>query len=409
MPTFYYSAKTQDGQTKTGTENAKDESDLAQILRQENLVLVSAKSLDPGKEKPKSKSVVKIFQFLKKVSLVEKLMFTRHLSVMIEAGFSLHRALEVLARQTNNSVFKKTIFDLVDRIKKGEGFADSLAKYPKIFNNFYVSMVRVGEKGGNLQEVLKILAQYLKKEHDFRSKVRSAMVYPAVIIVAMIGIAILMMVVVMPKITVMFEDLQVDLPFTTRIVMSLSKFMSKHFIVGTLLIIVLIFLTIKIIKTKKGKKALGWLSIKIPFVKKLIQKINCARFSRSFSSLMNSGVSMVESLIITSQTLDNYFYSKSLMEMTDGVKKGKSLHELMQKYEEIYPILVSQMVAIGEETGELSDIINRLADFYEEEVTNITSNLASIIEPILMIVVGAIVGFFAVSMIQPMYSMMNAL
>jgi type IV pilus assembly protein PilC len=270
-------------------------------------------------------------------------------------------------------------------------------------------MVRVGEKGGNLQEVLTILAQYLKKEHDFISKVRGAMIYPAVIVSAMVIIGIIMMVAVLPKIMSMFKELKVDLPFTTKVVIAISDFMSNNFIVGVILIAALVFGLIKFLKTTRGKKIISSISIKTPLLNKFVQKMNCARFSRSFSSLMNSGVSMVESLIITSQTLDNYFYSESLIKMTEEIKKGKSLHELMQGYEKIYPVLVSQMVAIGEETGELADIINRLADFYEEEVTNITNNLTSIIEPILMIIIGAAVGFFAIAMIQPMYSMMNAL
>lgn len=408
MPIFFYTAKTLDGKNETGTIEAKDDHNLAQILREKNLVLTSFQVPDEKNIK-KSPLINKLKGIFNRVSLVEKLMFTRHLGVMIGSGFSLHRALETMVKQTDNPGFKKIINDLVTRVKRGESFADALASHPKVFNNFYASMVRVGEKGGNLQEVLKILAQYLKKEHDFVSKVRGAMIYPAVIVAAMLIIGVIMMVAVLPKIMSMFKEIKVDLPFTTRIVMAISDFMSENFVIGIVVIAVLVFAAIKFAKTSKGKKLIGSVLIKTPFINKLIQKMNCARFSRSFSSLMSSGVSMVESLTITSQTLDNYFYSKSLMEMTEGIKKGKSLHELMQGYEEIYPVLVSQMIAIGEETGELSDIVNRLADFYEEEVTNITNNLTSIIEPVLMIIIGAVVGFFAVSMVQPMYSMMNAL
>jgi type IV pilus assembly protein PilC len=270
-------------------------------------------------------------------------------------------------------------------------------------------MIRVGEKGGNLEEVLKILSQYLKKEHDFRTKIKGAMVYPAVIVVAMIIIGVVMMVSVVPKITSMFKELHATLPFTTRIVIAISDFLSNYFIIGVIAFFVLLVAFIKFLRTKQGKYLSSWLFLKFPFLGKITQKINCARFARSFSSLMESGVPIIESLTITAQTVGNVFYSNSLIEVAVEVKKGKNIQESLEKHKEIYPILVSQMIGVGEQTGELSEIMVRLADFYEEEVTNITNNLASIIEPVLMIIIGAIVGFFAVSMIQPMYSMMQAL
>jgi len=409
MAIFYYTAKTQKGETKNGTLEAKDEESLAQTLRQEGLVLISVRTLEEEKKKKKISLIFRLKRIFRRVSLVEKLMFTRHLAVMIGAGFSLHKGLEVLAKQTNNQTFKKIINNLVVGIKKGETFADNLAKYPKVFNNFFVSMIRVGEKGGNLEEVLKILSQHLKKEHDFISKVRGAMVYPAVIVVAMIIIGIVMMVAVVPKITAMFKELKVSLPLTTRIVMAISDFLSNYFIIAVIVFFVLLFILIKFLRTKQGKYLSSWISLKFPFLGKLTKEMNCARFARSFSSLMESGVPVVESLTITAQTVGNAFYTESLLEVATEVKKGKNIQESLEKYKDIYPVLVSQMVGVGEQTGELSDIINRLADFYEEEVTNITNNLASIIEPALMIIIGAIVGFFAVSMIQPMYSMMEAL
>lgn len=409
MAIFYYTAKTQEGETKSGTLEAKDKHSLAQILRQKGFILTSAKILGEEKKKKKIALADKLRGVLGRVSLVEKLIFTRHLSVMIGAGFSLHKALEALAQQTRNSNFRKVINDLVLRIKKGETLADSLARYPKVFNNFFISMIKVGEKGGNLEEVLKILAQYLKKEHEFRSKIKGAMVYPAVIVVTMIGIGILMMIVVMPKITAMFEELDVDLPITTQILIIISKFLSKYFFIGIPALLILIVVLIKLLKTKKGKYLLSWIFLKFPYLSKITKKINCARFARSFSSLMESGVAIVESLNITAQTVDNVFYSQSLIEIATEVKKGKTLQESLERYKEIYPILVSQMIGVGEQTGELSDIIGRLADFYEEEVKNITDNLASIIEPVLMIIIGIAVGFFAISMIQPMYSMMEGI
>lgn len=405
---FYYNAKTREGKDETGILEAKDEQDLARILREKNLILVSIKT--PEQEKIRKTPLInKLKGVLHRISLVEKLMFTRNLAVMIGAGFSLHKGLETLVKQTDNSGFKKIIADLVERIKRGESFADSLAQYPKVFNNFFVSMVRVGEKGGTLEEVLKILAQHLKKDHDFKSKVRGAMVYPAVILVTMVGIGILMMMVVMPKITAIFEELKVNLPITTQILIAISKFLSKYFYLAAIIFIVLFAAIIKIAKTPKGKQIISLILLHLPFFNKIVKKINCARFARSFCSLMKSGVAIVESLNISAQTVGNFFYSKALVDAGTEVKKGKKLQESLEKHKELFPVLVDQMIGVGEETGELENIMEKLADFYEEEVTNVTNNLTSIIEPILMIILGAIVAFFAISMIQPMYSMMQGL
>lgn len=408
MAIYFYTAKTQDGKNETGTIEATDEHNLAQILREKNLVLTSFQIPEDKKIK-KAPLLNKIRGIFNRISLVERLMFTRHLGVMLGSGFSLHKALETLIKQTENSGFKKIINDLILRVKRGENFADALSAHPKVFNDFYVSMVRVGEKGGTLIESLKILAQYIKKEHDFISKVRGAMVYPTVIIITMVGVGILMMLVVMPKLTSMFEELNVNLPITTQILIAVSKFLTKYSYIGAAIILVLVFFLIKFLKTQKGKKTMSFIFLKLPGLNKIVKKMNCARFARSFCSLMQSGVSIVEALTISSQTVGNNFYQKALINASTEVKKGKKLQESLESSGNLFPVLVGQMVGVGEETGELSNIMEKLADFYEEEVTNITNNLTAIIEPALMIFLGIVVAFFAISMIQPMYSMMEGI
>lgn len=409
MSVFYYTAKTQDGQTKTGTLDTKDEESLAHTLRERGLILISGRALGEERKKKEISLINKIKGLLKRVPLADKMMFTRHLAVMIGAGFSLHKGLEVLAKQTVNLTFRKIIENLINGIKRGEAFADNLAKYPKVFNNFFVSMVRVGEKGGSLEKVLNILAQYLKKEHEFKGKVKGALIYPAVIVIALFGIGITMMITVVPKIAATFEEINMPLPFTTRIIIAISNFLSNYFLFGVIIFVILVIILIKFLKTKRGKHILSWFFLKLPFLNGITRKMNCAKFARSFSSLMESGVPVVESLTIASQTVSNVFYSKSLINAATEVKKGKNIQESLEKYIEIYPILVIQMIGVGEQTGELSDIVNRLADFYEEEVTNATKNLSSIIEPILMLVIGGVIGFFAISMMQPLYSMLGAI
>ena len=409
MPTYYYAAKSSEGKTKTGTLEARDKHVLAQALRKKGYVLTSAKSLEIEGKKEKGILKLSLGGIFRRVPLIDKLMFTRHLAVMIGAGFSLHQGLKVLAKQTENQFFKKVLRKLVDELKKGQALAVSLGKYPRIFNEFFVSMVGVGEKGGNLEEVLKILARYLKREHSLRSKVRGAMFYPTVILVAMVGITILMMVVVVPKLTAIFEEMQVELPVTTKVLIQTSKFLSNYFYIGIIVFLILLVILVKFLRTKKGKRIMSLVLLRAPLFGKITKKINCARFARSLTSLMESGVPVVESLKITSQTVTNTFYSNSLIKAAEEVKKGKKIQESLEKYKALYPVLVSQMIGVGEQTGELSSIMGRLADFYEEEVKNITENLTSVIEPILMIILGGAVAFFAISMLQPMYSMMGTI
>lgn len=414
MPTYYYTAKSQEGKTKAGTLEAKDERALAQALRKEGYILTSVRSLGAkGKKPARGWSAVgrKIGfnRIFKRISIVDKLMFTRHLAVMIAAGFSLHRSLGFLAKQTENKFFKEILGRLIDDIKKGQTLADSLARYPRVFNTFFISMIRVGEKGGSLEEVLGILARHIKREHDLRSKVKGAMFYPIIILVAMVGIAILMMLVVMPKLTVIFEEMNIELPITTQMLIQISNFLGNYFYIGVIAFLILIVILRKFFRTRKGKQILSLVFLKIPVFGKITKKINCARFARNLSSLMKSGVPIVESLKTTSQTLGNVFYSNSLIEAAVNVKKGQKIRESLEKYKGLYPVLVSQMIEVGEQTGELANIMERLADFYEEEVKNITENLTSIIEPILMIILGGAVAFFAISMLQPMYSMMGTL
>lgn len=414
MPTFYYTAKSLAGESKTGKLEAKDERALAQALRKRGYILTSAKSLEVEEKKSARNwsalgGKISFKGLFRRVSLVDKLMFTRHLAVMIGAGFSLYQGLEVLAKQTESQTFRSVLNKLVEKLKKGQTLADSLAEYPRIFNEFFISMVEIGEKGGNLEGVLKILAQQLKREHELRSKIRGAMFYPLVILAAMIGIITLMMLVVVPKLTAIFEEMDVELPLTTQILIGISKFLSNYFYLGAIVFLILIVILGKLVRTKKGKQIVSLVFLKIPLIGKIVKKINCARFARSLSSLIESGVPIIESLKITSRTVGNTFYSGSLIKTAEEVKKGKKIQESLEQYKELYPALVSQMIGVGEQTGELSDIMKRLADFYEEEVKNITSNLTSVIEPILMIILGGAVAFFAISMIQPMYSMMGTL
>lgn len=406
MPAYFYKAKTVGGETKNGIQEAKDKHELAKALHQQGIVLISATLQASTKKAGGARSFMSFGRFFG-VPLVEKMMFTRHLSVMVDAGLSLNRALAVLAEQSANQKFKGIITRIGEEVSKGSTFADSLANSPKEFNELYVNMVRVGEESGKLVDVLQVLARQMQKEHDLKSRVRGAMLYPAIVVSAMSGIGTLMMILVIPRLAEVFEELEAELPPTTQAVIFLGTFLANNVLLVIISVPVGIFLVKKFLDTKTGKYLMDWLLLRFPIFSGITRKVNVARFSRTLSSLIESGVPIVRALEITAGTLTNHYYRDSVLASSKQVKKGTDLHSGIGAYPSLYPPIVVQMIAVGEETGSLSDIMRRLAVFYEGEVNTITKSLATVIEPILMLVIGGAVGFFAVSMIQPMYSMMN--
>jgi len=407
---FYYTAVSQAGERKSGAQEAPDASELAKALRAEGFILTSAKPAESPKSVASSLGkILGAFKIFGGVPLVEKMLFARHLSVMVKAGFSLNKALEVLILQSKNKRFVKVITELEEDVRKGTSFGDALAKYPDVFSDLFVNMVNVGEASGNLEENLKLLAIQMKKDHDLRSKVKSALMYPAVILVAMLAIGGAMMIFVVPKLISVFEELDAELPFATRMVIFTSKFLSTYWWLAILVLVALVIGFRIVLRTKEGQRLFDKAILISPIFGNISKKINSARLARTLSSLIESGVSIVRALEISAGTLTNSLFSESLLVASKEVQKGQPLSRCLAAYPNLYLPIVTQMMQVGEETGTLGDITKRLAEFYEEEVANVTKGLSTIIEPILMVIIGAAVGFFAISMIQPMYSMVETI
>ncbi len=409
MPTYFYTAKSLKGESKSGTREAKDEHQLARILRQEGYILISAVSEEKKERKISWAGLRQLIPFWGKVSLKDKMVFARNLQVMISAGVSLPKALQTLSSQSQNRRFKRALLEIADDIVKGKSFSEALSEYPDIFSNLFCNVVKVGEESGALEENLGILVRQMERENDLRTKIKGAMMYPAVVILAMIGIGVLMLVMVVPRLAETFKELEVELPFTTKIVITLGTFLAEKWYLAILFIFVFIIATRFILRTGPGKKTWDAFSLRIPVISTLIKKTNAAYTVRTLSSLISAGTPLVSSLQIVSETLDNFHFRQALAESIEKIKRGQKLSEALQPYRELYPLTVIQMMEVGEETGQTSEILQKLADFYEEEVSNATKNLASIIEPVLMLLIGGVVGFFAISMVQPIYSMMGSL
>lgn len=403
MPKYIYTARSYAGENKGGEMVAKDEKSLAEQLKSENFFLTSAKEIDEEKKK----SGINFMNRFVSVPLKEKMIFARNLSVMVSSGVTVSRAVGNLSLQTQNKSFRKILVNIGSELQSGKQLSEGLAEYPGVFNELFVNMVRVGEAGGSLEEVLEIVANQLEKDHELVSQVRGAMIYPAVILTAMMGIGVLMLTFVLPKIMGVFKDMSVELPPMTKMIMNLSDFFQKHSILVLVATVGGVVMGKLFLQTESGKKTLSFVTIHLPAIKNIVVKVNCARFARVFSSLLRSGVSSVDALKIVSNTLSNYYFKKAMLDSIEKIQKGTNLSKIIAQYPKIFPILVPQMLEVGEETGKTETVLFKLAEFYEKEVSQITKNMSSIIEPVLMIIIGSAVGVFAVSMLQPMYSLME--
>ena len=408
MPKYYFTAKSQKGESYSGSQQAQNEHELARALRKDGYLLISAIESEKGKSPLETKRYSLPF-FGGRVPLKEKLFFVKNLQVMVSAGVSLPKSLKVLSEQSRNKKFKKVLSEVAEAIVKGEHFSEAIARYPEVFSNLFVNIVKVGEESGSLQENLSILARQMERENDLKNKIKGAMMYPAVIITAMVGIGILMLVVVVPQLGQVFEEFGASLPLSTRIIIGLGSFLTERWYI-VIAIIVFLALSIKaVLRTESGKKVLSGILLRLPIISPLVKKINATHTVRTISSLIAAGTPLMRSLQIASETISNFYFKKALKESIEKVRKGDRLSDALRPYQNIYSLTVIQMLEVGEETGETSEILQKLADFYEEEVNDSTKNLSSIIEPIIMLFLGGAIGFFAISMVQPIYGMMSIL
>ena len=406
MSHFIFKAKKTDGEVYSSEKDAKDRYELYRMIRESGDELVSVEEKDI---KGKGLHMEISLGFLNKIKSIDKINFARNLGSMIEAGLPLSRALSVLEKQAHNKNLKEVILDIRNSIDKGTTLADALAKHPKVFPPLFASMVHAGEQSGTLADSLKVIALQLESTYNLERRVRGALMYPAVIVTAMIIIAILMLIFVIPTLMSTFVSLNVQLPFTTQIVLNISNVMQSY---GIFIIIALILLGVAFArwsKTTTGKKINHALILKMPIVGPLVQEVNTARTARTLSSLLGAGVDFVESINITAEVIQNVYFRAVLQRSGEAIKKGELMSEIFAKNEKLYPIFLSEMMSVGEETGKIGEMLAGVAHYYEEDIDQKTKDMSTIIEPVIMIIIAAGVGFFAVAMITPMYSLVNAI
>lgn len=408
MPKFAYKGETKEGEKVTITVEADDRYAVYDIARQ-NGHTVSEVSEAKGFSFGRLTSMDKINVMLSRISADTLVLLTRNLASMLRAGLPLTRALSVLERQSKNPRVKKTFIEIREHINKGGQFYEALALYPRVFSNLYIAMVKAGEESGQLSEALQTLAIQMERSSNLKKKIKGAMIYPAIVITVMVIIGILMMIFVVPAITATFRSLGADLPTTTKVLIGTSDFLSNNSVVALGLLIGLIVGFIYALRTNWGKRIFHYIIVRLPVIGNLVKETNSARTARTLSSLLESGVDVISAISITEEVVQNVYYKDILRGAAARVEKGTPLSEIFIAETKLYPVLVGEMIAVGEETGQISKMLGEMAIYYETEVEQKTKDLSTIIEPVLMVFIGATVGFFALAMIAPIYSISDSI
>ncbi len=395
---YIYHAKTKDGQMTEGTITAENEAAVLDELHKMSLFIVNVKPVDP-----KGMSF-----FKKKVSLKDKIIFTKQLSIMIKGGLPLVEAIEVLQQQSENLTFKEAISKIRVDVRGGMALSKALTKHEKIFPNFYIAVVASGEKSGKLDKVLESLAVQLQKDYDLISKVKSAITYPIVIVCALVGVMVLMLVFVVPQLKSIFDQMGVVLPLPTRLLLAVSYILTHYWYIVIVVIAGLYFAFKSWGRSSAGGLMVDTLKIRMPIFGPLVKKIYLARFARTTATLISSGVSMLDVLSTDKEVISNHYFDPIFNTIGKDIENGAALSKAIKKHK-IFPLMIAQMISVGERSGKIDDILFELADFYDKEVEATTANMASLIEPILIILIGGGIGMAIASVILPIYSLVNVI
>jgi len=396
MPIYNYLVKNEHGETIKGKVEARNESQASQILASRGLLVIDIRPL--GED-----SLAFVKQMMSGVKHTDLVNFTRQLSTMINAGLPLATALSILQEQSKESM-SKLVGEILRDIEEGATFSKSLEKHSKQFSRVYIQLVKAGEVGGVLDSVLDRLAETMEKEKEFRAKTKGAMIYPVIVVIAMIVVGFIMMIAVIPKMTEMYKDFGAELPLPTKILMATSGFMVKFWWLIILIVGGLIFGLQAWKKTKQGNSAIDQLLFKIPVFGELRKKIILTDFARTMALLLGAGVSLLEGLNIVTKAITSVTYRDALDDCTKQVEKGISLSQGIARYD-IFPPILNQMMSVGEETGKLDEVLLKLAVYFENESEHAVKNLTTAMEPLIMIVLGLGVGLMVIAVIMPIYNL----
>jgi type IV pilus assembly protein PilC len=401
MPVFAYQARDEQGATKKGTLEAADQVSAATALSQKGLVIVSISESTALKRRDKSSRKKKTG----KVPETDMVMFTRQLATMIDAGIPIVQSLSALSEQTTNKTFKPILLELTATIETGEQLSTALAKYPTVFGRLYVNMVRAGETGGALAEILDRLAMYLESTARLKKKVKSSMSYPVIVMIMAILIVIFLLIFVIPVFEGIYNDMKAKLPMPTEVLISVSKVLRSPLgIVIGLSMIGGFFAFMQYTKTEGGRKRWDKFKLKIPVFGPLLQKIAVSRFARTFAQLIRSGVPIIETLNIVAASSGNWLIECATLDAAKAIEKGESIGPSLAKHP-VFPPMIIRMITAGESTGKVDVMLNKISDFYDSEIDAMLAGLTALIEPMLIGFLGVVIGSIVVAMFMPIFKL----
>lgn len=403
---FNYICKTTAGQIQNGSIEAANQDQAAKTLHEKNLYILEIKEEKGGL--PKIGKEIKIPFLSDRVSIKDKIIFTQQLAMMVKSGLPLVDAFKALEEQTENKYFSKVIAEIADQVKGGKPFSEIIAHYPKIFSEFYIAIVRSGEKSGKLDDVLGRLAEQLEKDYELITKIKAAATYPILIVGALVGIVILMMIFVIPQLKKIFTDMGVELPLVTRIILGVSDAMVAYWYIFVIIVIGLFFGIKALSRTSRGGLAWDKFKLKIPLIGPLTKKIYMSRFCRTTGTLVASGLPILNIIETVKGVITNRVYQNAFEKIAADLESGIQLSETIKK-QKVFPAMIYHLVAVGEKSGKMDYVLISMADFFDKEIETSTNSLATLIEPILIIIVGAGVGLVVASVIMPIYSLVNTI
>lgn len=405
MPIFSFQGrKERSGEVVTGVREATSHAALGQDLLVEGILLTRYEQ-----QKQKLAGTSPLSQLFGRVSVLERVLFARYFSLMLRAGLDVKQALVALTEQTRSKAMRAALQSVGQGVDRGSTLAEGMSNWPLAFPAIFVSFIRVGEVTGRLQESLTVLAEQLQKEYELRRAVRGGLMYPAVILIALITVAFAMLVFVVPKLAEVFSGFNVELPLPTRILIAVGQFFADFWYVVLIGGFVAIGLTWGALRIKSVKNNIMHAFLFVPIIGPIMQQVNLARFTRNLSSLLKSGVSFVEALDILGQNTPHASYATVLAAAKEHVKQGKLLSDFLKQFKRLFPPLVVNVINVGEQTGSIDQVLQEIALFYEGEIDQTMKNLTSIMEPVLMVIIGLAVGGLAISVISPIYNLVNVI
>lgn len=402
MPTFYYKARNKKGALEKGSLNAPNKKTATEILQKRELILLNLDLKNP------LSLLEQVFSFFERIPKKSIVVFSRQLATMVDASLPLVKALRVLLNQTEDQKFRNVIFKLSAEVEGGTDFSLALSQFPNVFSDFYISIIRSGESSGRLPEALEYLADYLERDQDLKSKIRASLTYPAFLLGGLVVVGTVVMIFVIPRLNEVFKDTTEKLPLTTVLIIGLGTYLLHYwwlnlFIASTFGIIIYSYL-----KTEEGKLRYDEIRIKIPIIRTVYKKIIMARFAQTLSTLLKGSIPIVRALTVVADVLNNRVYSKIILESAQKIEDGSTFGDSLKGYDEISPMII-QVAEVGEKTGKLDEVLEKLAKYYTKEVDNSIANLVEFIQPVILSIIGIAVGLLFASIIIPIYNLASSI